>query len=134
MSKNRHAFHLKFQNVSISSNELESDSDHVRKVYQYTTFNGKACVWDANGNLIQYGDNTDVFKYDAFNRMVEANGVKYLYDAQNRRVANIEGRRSRTPTDGEDEVSKERGPWKPEWQCGHRSEEEGCPELGNLTI
>jgi len=62
-------------------------------VYQYSVYNGKTCVWDANGNLVQFGD--DVFKYDAFNRMTEANGVRYLYDAQNRRVAKLfpDGRR-----------------------------------------
>ncbi|MFH1709168.1 MAG: RHS repeat-associated core domain-containing protein [Planctomycetota bacterium] len=84
VTKDDGAFHVSFNDVDIAGKELDIASLNVNPVYQYGSYNGVGCIWDGNGNLVQWNS---AYRYDAFNRMVRAGDTMYLYDAQNRRVA-----------------------------------------------
>ncbi len=76
---------IKIRNVFFEGCLVAYENQGLNEVYQCSKSLNKSCTWDKNGNLTRYGES--VFKYDPFNRLIQANGTKYLYDYKNRLIA-----------------------------------------------
>lgn len=80
-----------------SVEEVVPDAPDTVMTYTYdnclATFNGQSVEYDADGNMT-YGPLNGVmaaYTYDARNRLVSAGDLSYIYDAENNRIAVIQG-------------------------------------------